>query len=77
METLKIILEAISKPIFFKYIIIIYAGVLVVYATHESFNYLYALEGREGMHTAAIIATIQIPIASVLGFVAKLYWENK
>lgn len=73
----KALLEYVAKPIFFKHLVLIYAAFLVAYTTYASFNYAYAAMGTDGLQTAAIIATIQLPITGVLGFISKLYWENK
>lgn len=75
----KLLFEHLEKYQLYRRLIVAYAGVLVLYATIESFRYANAAlsVGDANINTAAIIAAIQIPITWFTGFVSKLYWQGK
>lgn len=61
----------------FRRLVVIFMCCLIAGTTYESFFYAKMALGMSGVETAAIIATIQIPITYLAKFVSELYWQGK
>lgn len=71
------ILEQLEKHQLYRRLIVLFMVCLITYTTIESFAYAHVALGQSGMETAAIIAAIQVPVTTLMGFVSKLYWDKK
>lgn len=71
-----ILFEQFEKYRLYRRIIVFFACALTLYTTIKSFEYAFFSQ-LSGTDIAMVIAAIQVPVAGIMSFVSKLYWESR